>query len=65
MNFGIVVLLIVVSWSLVSIVASLVVGDMAKARDVVATTPHRASGAAGATARRHKTVAPQSRELAS
>jgi hypothetical protein len=65
MNFGIVVLLIVVSWSLVSIVASLVVGDMAKARDVVGRTPHRASGAAGATARRRKTIAPQSRELAS
>jgi hypothetical protein len=65
MNFGILVLLIVVSWSLVSIVASLAVGDMAKAPDVAPTTAIRAWVPAGATVRRRKPITPESRELAS
>jgi ribulose 1,5-bisphosphate synthetase/thiazole synthase len=62
MNVGVVILVIVLGWSLVSIVAALMVGEVAKARDVVATSGHEALSAAAV---QRKTVARRSRDLAS
>ena len=58
MNIGVLVLIVVISWTLLSIIVSLAVGGMAKARDagVLPHVDHRLATGRMAPPARDKTV---------